>query len=392
MGAVLALLVVVVGDVKILVYIVHGVRDLAVQIHAVGPFQEGGGVQRIPYRFHVRGGEEPGFRAVLFQGVFQSVGLEELVVRIQAGIDDGHDASRAGAAPGPQQTASGHSPGEGHGGFIRSGLVQGLRDHVLYTGQGFDLLHGSEGHVGGDHVGCQSQVPDDVQRLAVQDLCSDPVGHVVLFRPDGIAVASGLHVFRDAFCGIAGLQNGRALQNDGHADDVLRGVGRLLLREDRLDQPGLGPDVDLCPGDPDPVGFLPVLLRGGKAGDRQSKDERRCQQHGQEAFPGVIHVHLSFGFLCLRLPPDMGLCVDFTFARQWKHNLYYEKFTPYTNGLQGPFSCGPPGSGKARDRPLPGTGPRFSVRPDRRIRLQNAPRPQGAKGILQYAALIPRSW
>ena len=155
--AVLALGVIVVGDVQIHVHVVHSVGDLLVEVGHVGAVDERGGVQLIPHSRNVGVGHQPhGGLAGLIQfinGILEAGGVEGLVVRVKAGIHNGDGAAGAGVTQVPGLGRAGHLGSNDVVHLILSGVVTQLDDNVLNAddvADGFDLVIL---HIGGDDVG-----------------------------------------------------------------------------------------------------------------------------------------------------------------------------------------------------------------------------------------------
>ncbi|CDB30727.1 unknown [Firmicutes bacterium CAG:137] len=168
----------------------------------------------------------------LGQGVGKGLVGEGLVVGVNAGVDHGNPAARAGVAAGPGSSRADHVAGCGHIGGVR--LVYGVYRRVVPVFQN-DLpdagqrLNGRQlavGDVGGDEVGCQGQIPDHIQPVAGGPL--DAGGHTGLLLLQRIPVGHGAGVGRDAGGGVAGPDGGSPVQYDGYPDQVCVGIIRSL--------------------------------------------------------------------------------------------------------------------------------------------------------------------
>ena len=246
-GAVLSGGVVFVGHVQRFIHIVEGEGDLAAAVKLLGSDAVGVEMQGVQGVFHLDRIQQAEIgkiiliaevlgRGILGQGVFKGGGIEGLVGQVQAGINDSHAAARAGVALGPDGGGADHATGGRHhgvGGLLgiqHGGEIPGLQDHLLHAGNILDLFHVTVGHIGGNDIGCQGQVPDHVQLLPVQHLAGDAVRHGGLLPLQPHAVAGGLGIAADAAEGVTRLQGGSLLQNDGDADNVRVGVESGTLR------------------------------------------------------------------------------------------------------------------------------------------------------------------
>ena len=177
-GAVFTLVIVVVGDIQVTVHVVEAVGGLCIEIQIVGgqgrarSLQLSVGVQLGQDIGHIRGIHQAVGLAGLLQGIAESLGIEGLMIGVQAGVDDGDPGACAGISGEPGLVGAGHLAGDSH---IRGvgaadadhvGGVAALLDHGLDTVELADLGDGPAGHIDGDQVGCQGQVPDHIQLLA----------------------------------------------------------------------------------------------------------------------------------------------------------------------------------------------------------------------------------
>ena len=209
------------------------------------------------------------------------------MVGVQARVDDGHPHARAGITVLPGLVGAGHLPGDTHLGLIGPlvpiggnglGLVALLLHHALDAVHGGDLFDGAIGHVGGDHVGSQGQVPDDVQLLAVQSYPGDLAAQRFLLGLQALPVAHGPGAVGDLLGGVARFQGGLLFQDDGHTDHVAGRVGLLLCRVGLL----LLLSGQLC-GHKVVVDLLNCQLGQIVPAGRSRRDDQTCQQcHGQQ--------------------------------------------------------------------------------------------------------------
>ena len=291
-GAVLLLGVAGVVYGGVFVHVVIGVGDLGVHVDAPAVEPGGGNVRR---------GHQLVQGAVLLDGVEEGLGVEALMLPVQAGVNDSQSPARAVVLGGLGAGGPYHVSGIGHqglGGLLGAlhGLVLLLQRHVRDALQGFDGLDLTEGDPGGDHVACQGDVPFHLQRLAVQDLPGDPLRQLILLPLQSGPVGGGLRVLGDPLEGVAHVQGGGGLQNDGDSDPIRESVEGLLrlgeLRVLHSPQPGYlqGLWIDLhefqmCSG---------ANRSGGDRGDAQSGQQGKRQKQGDQAFPMSFHVFCSF--------------------------------------------------------------------------------------------------
>ena len=238
-GAVLALLVVVVDDVQGGVHIVEAVGQLlgAGQLLGGDAGHPLGGMELIQHRSDVIGIQQVQGGHVAFQTHALSLGIfrqgvqictvvKGLVIGVGTGIHNGDAGARAGVAAAPQIAGADHGgAGVGVGDQLlvalrHGGAVLGLHGHGLNAVNGGDLLQGAVGHPGGDDVAHQGHVPDHVQGTAVQSPVGDGLLHPLLGGQKLGPVIHGLRVCGDAHGGIARLHGGGLLQHDGHADHL----------------------------------------------------------------------------------------------------------------------------------------------------------------------------
>ena len=307
--AVLALLVVIMGNVQIAVNIVDGKRNLGVEINTVRAGNEAGCVQPAP-----GGGDFGLFQQVdvlagLLDGVLERVRIEQLVVGVKAGIDDRDLAARTGVVGRPCAGRTDHVGRHDLSGLVRgngsAGLVTHLDHNVFHAGNFLDLLDLGGRNVGGNDVGCQGHVPDHVQLTAAQHLAGDTLFHALLLCLERIAVLHGAAVLANGLYRIL-VQRGSVGQDDRNADVALRQELRridLNVHAALFARHGDGRAVIyLAPFDAVVCALLGIIRRVARYGQRKNHDH--TQHHRKQTFPCVLHV-LSplFGFfLCSPRP------------------------------------------------------------------------------------------
>ena len=298
MGAVLSLVVVVVGDVQIMIHVVVAKGELLVHVQLLSRgaavpadvqlgqlLPDFGLIQQIVSTAAVF--------CILRQGVCKGGGVKGLMVRIRAGVDDGNPGPRAGEPGSIGGTATDHLRGGGHVGVRRSlgvdrRFIPGLQHHGFHPGHGLNFLNLAIRDVGGDQIGRQGQVPHHVQGLAPEDLIGNPPGQGRLIGLQGLTGL--LHLGTDGQGGsgqAAGrfhlLQARAVLQDDGDPNQVGGCIGRVLGDVRRLPLQG-GVCLYLPEGD--------ALLLGGQNRWPQGQHHSCHQQDGQNpvetfAFHGI---------------------------------------------------------------------------------------------------------
>ena len=305
-GAMLALLVVVVGDLVVAVDVVVAEGDLLVVVQAVSlqaldvqELQLGGDllqIQQIQLGVVLLDGLALSL-GVQREGVGQALGGEGLVIGVDTGIDDGNTAACTGVAGLPDIDGAGHDGGGdligvqlllgalGHHGR----LVDVLQDDLGDAGNGLDLGNVAEADIGGDQVGGQGQIPDHVQLIAggPLDLC----GQVLLPGLQLGAVGHRLGALGHVHGGEAGVEGGSVLQDDGDTDQVRIGVdgGRLLGRSGLAQNFQTGSGAALGEAD---------CIAGAGGSRRGSQAQHHCngQHQGKNAL-GQVCFHVSSSFL-----------------------------------------------------------------------------------------------
>ena len=236
MGAVRALLVIVVGDVQALIYVVEAEGNLGVEINVAGAqfAVDGGGVQ---FRENGSDGISGGGH-----GHILAQSGEVGVVGVQTGIDDGdlHAFTGITGSPGAL-TADHHTIGGGIGLCGFTNLVNRLNQNLLNAFHCQNLLNGAVGHIGGDAVQQPGIVVVDLQRLAIQDSLLD------VFNDLGLLF---FQFFDDLFgTGVEGclavkFNNRQAIHDDQNLNDLIIGnkllhgesfILQTVLREFRVD-------------------------------------------------------------------------------------------------------------------------------------------------------------
>ena len=325
-GAVVALLVIIVGSLQALVHIVEGEGDLgaAVQILRGSGRIQLRSVQLGQDLLNVGHGQ-----AVLIQ---LGIGGEGGVVQVQAGIDNGDFHAGAGVAQVLPDAGDADHVGGGGGVDGLALVIDGHQEDGLDALQLGDLGELAEGDIGGDGVGQVGELITDIQ-LAVQHLVGDGLDQLVLPGQH-----FGLLVGGDSLDLQAGFGQGLLLQNDEGRDQLVGCVqlGGLLQLLHALGQLGLGQiGLDLyCLGGPfalgisrrlcldgvlqrgDPDGFTGLLrclgtlagnqliltgVQSRNAGNGHVQNQTQSQQHRNHALE--IHVCSSFSFLRPRQTP-----------------------------------------------------------------------------------------
>ena len=306
-GAMVALLVVGVGDIQIVIHVVEAVGDLGVDVQLIGGDAGHllGGVQLLQNGIRqISSGHQRG--AAVLHGIGEGIGIQRGMVGVGTGIDDGHLGAGAGITVRPSHMGADHAAGGSHvgiGGLIvlhHAGLVAGLNEHGLDAGDLFDLFDLAVFHIGGDDVGRQSQVPDHIQSLTAQSLFGDGLSHLFLLGLQLLAVLHGRRIGSDILAGVTLRQRGGIFQNDGDTDYVgvciFRSVLRHLLSVVLIQTQIGGTVVDLFPGEA-VAGAAGRRLGGGPGGRDQTQAQNQSQQHGQCPLHGLCVFHkltLSF--------------------------------------------------------------------------------------------------
>ena len=300
-GTVVTLAVVVVGDIQIGVNVVEAEGDLGADVQVlslqVAVLLEG--VELFQLVSVIRSGD--GGDAQALDSVAVGSAVEGGVIRIRAGIDDGHLGACAGVTVSPGNVGADHVGGGGHVGvgglglLDHAGLIAGLDQDGINALDLLDLLDLAILNVGGDDVGSQGQIPNHIQRLAVQGLLGDGLGHLILLGFQLVAILHRLFAARgDVGRGKALVQGGGVAQHDGDADHVR--VGILLLGfflNSRVFLDGQLDVVHLFPGDT----VVLALGRNGAAahgpgGGHETQRQYEGKHHGHRPFQGMRVFHM----------------------------------------------------------------------------------------------------
>ena len=301
-GAVLALLVAHVIHGVVLVDVVIREGDLGVQVDLVGGDLDVQALENVPRQAVLGQDAHAGLvlcqglavLQVLGQGVLIPRGGEGLLLRVQAGIDNGDLAAHAGVACCPSSAGADLGGGGRHVGVVglglihHHGLIAVLDQDGLDAPDALDLLDLVIADVGGDDVGGQRQVPDHVE-AAIQ-LGVDPLGDALLLALEAVAVGDSGGA---ELGGAKLLDGGGVLQHDGDTDDVIGRVVRLLLvRSVQLGGGELGGSH--------PIHLLKLQVLGGPVSRADRSHEAQAQHHcqNQRKDPTCVFLHVrSFPFL-----------------------------------------------------------------------------------------------
>ena len=293
-GAVLALAVVVVGHIQIAVDVVVAVGGLGIDVQILGGQ---GVVPLVGVELGQHGGNVSGVHQVQLDSLFlchQTDGIlkggrvEGLVIGVQAGVDDGDQASCTGVALQPGLGRAGHLAGNGHVGLVFAAHGDHVGGVAVLNGHGGDALHGTDafdgttGHIGGDGVGGQGHVPDHIQLFTRQDLPLDAGGELQLVPLEVGAVDFG-GLGADAAQAEAG-QGGLFGQLDGDTDQL---IGVELRFGDLHGLHG-------CGGGDDGVvhlGQLQTDVTGRTGGERISQHQHSGQHQGKHSVKKCVCFH-----------------------------------------------------------------------------------------------------
>ena len=300
-GAVVTLLVVVVGDIQIGVNVVEAEGDLGADIQVlslqVALLLEG--VELLQLVSVIRSGD--GGDAQALDSVAVGSAVEGGVIGVSAGINDGHLGACAGVTVSPGNAGADHGGGGSHVGvgglrlLDHARLILRLDQDGINTLDLLDLLDLAILNVGGDDVGGQGQIPNHIQRLAVQGLLGDGLGHLILLGFQLVAILHRLFAARgDVGRGKALVQGGGVAQHDGDADHVR--VGILLLGfflNSRVFLDGQLDVVHFFPGDT----VVLALGRNGAAahgpgGVNETQRQYEGKHHGHRPFEGMRVFHM----------------------------------------------------------------------------------------------------
>ncbi len=218
MGTVLPLVVVVMGNIQIFVYVVEAKRNLGADIQILCSVAQTGNVQLAQLPADLSRIQQNGLCLLLLQGIVKGRGVKTLMIRINAGINDGNPAAHPRITGSPCVVRANHLGGSGHVGIRRlflvhhTGGIAGFQNHILDPRQLPYGLHFSIRHVGGNQIGGQRQVPDHIQGFAVQRLGGNGRRHPRLTPGQPLAVGHGSGIFRNISRGVTRLQGGFPIQ------------------------------------------------------------------------------------------------------------------------------------------------------------------------------------
>ena len=316
--AVLALGVFQVGDVGgALVYVVVAKADLGAE---VGLRAGGLSVELILDGVDLLGGQQVKGSDVfvvahallggsLCQGIFKGFTVEGQVILVDAGVDDGNLAAGAVVAGAPDEVGTDHAGGGAVVGLVRFHiglrLIAVFQEDFLDAGNGADVVQSAVSHVCGDDVGCEGQVPLDVQ-LGTEHLL-DLGSHLGLLGLQAVTIGDGRGVGADVFQFVTGVKGGRLVQNDGNADHL---AGRMLS----FDVSGLRGFVELLRRQCtsfyraelqfgqiliDPLGAIRTDVR-----NHEGREHRNDQKHRQKTTVQrfVLHSHFSLFRIYIERP------------------------------------------------------------------------------------------
>ena len=205
--SVVALAVVIVGDVEVAVNVVRAERHFGIDVQIFGSQIRISdlvvNVKVLKYLVDFVRSEQCDILAGLFDSVLERLGIEKFVVRIETGVNDSDPAAQTGISFFPNVRRTDHSGGARHSGFKDDGLallrfIQGFNDDFFHTADHADGIEFVVGHVRRDHVPGQRDVPNYVKFLAAQDRSRDPVSQRILLRTQLRAVSRHIGVAGDA--------------------------------------------------------------------------------------------------------------------------------------------------------------------------------------------------
>ena len=238
----LALVVTDMGDVVAVIGVIVAEGQLAVDIDFIGVDFH---IQPIGHRlnllnvkqiqlFHVRFQSHAGFLGLQLQRVLKTLRRETLVLRICTCVDDGNPGTGAGITRGPSQGGADLLAGGRHIGIsfalaYHVGFILRLDQNALDTGDLFDGFDLTIFHVSRDDVGCQGQIPDNVQffRGRPLDLSNDGI----LVRCQSVTIIHGLSILGNIQGRIACLDGTGLFQNNGNTHHICISVRALLTGE-----------------------------------------------------------------------------------------------------------------------------------------------------------------
>ena len=171
---------------------------------------------------------------VLSQRVQVSICVKSLVQQIQAGIDDSDTGTCAGVAGSPSGAGAGLLAGGSHVGVNAVGRnhiggVEGFDNNGTNAGHSLDLLDLAIGDVSGDQVGCQGQIPDNIQLIAGS--LFDLIDQLILILFQALTILLGKIIGAGGISIVASLQSRFPIQENGYTDRISVLVGVVLLRK-----------------------------------------------------------------------------------------------------------------------------------------------------------------
>ena len=250
MGAVVALIVIVVGHIVVGIHIVDGEGNLLINI--VGALCGAGqmlhkfvDIQILQNRVNVCLGQQIQrcdvfihghtlFLSIALQSVQVCAVVEALMVGVQTGVDDGDPGACTGITGSPGIVGSDHGGGSRHHGVcFCSGalkrLILVLQEHILDTTDGGNILHLTKLNVGRNDIGSQGHVPYHIQLLTGQNILLDPCDHSSLLSLKAVAVGHcsgiGCHI-RSA----VQFQRCFLIQHNGNTNHIGRLIRNFFLR------------------------------------------------------------------------------------------------------------------------------------------------------------------
>ena len=227
--AVVALRVVVMGDVQILIDVVERIGDLgrAVELigrqaaHALRCMQTGQDLRDVLFRHQIIIGDlltEAGRGAL--EAIKERALVKARVVDIQAGIDDGDPAACAGVAVGPGVIGADHRARRSRVGLVDIRLVLIFHIDALNAVHGADRLHLAVGHTRGNAVHADGELVAHGKRHA--ELRRNGLDLRALLLLQAVTVGQCRSVAAETAGRIAVLGQGSAAEADDHAHRFLR--------------------------------------------------------------------------------------------------------------------------------------------------------------------------
>ena len=323
MGAVLTLAVVVVGHVQAGVDIVIAKCGLGIDVQILGGqgntrlLLTGVGVQLRQncgnvIRFHQVVGLSGGGSRRLHR-MEERILRKGLMIGVQAGVNNGDAHARAGIARLPGLLCAGHLAGNGHLGLVGAadgchlGLVAVLLHHPHNAVQLLNRRNRGAGHIGGDHIGGEGQIPHHIQLPALQDLALDGCGQGFLTALQAVAVADRVSVRQTSHYMEACIDGGCLFQLNGNADHFVHVFfclcGVIHLSKRQLGGNGIIADLLDAEGQPG------IRLHRPRRG-QIARNQHKCQQQAQTSAKKVALFHnLSSLFGRSQEPPNFSIFV-----------------------------------------------------------------------------------